>query len=453
MPGPLPLDPPAPARPERRRMLRLALWIVVPLVLLCAVGYWNAQRVAEATLERHRAKFEQERRDISGKVRSRPALLEPVAQGTSEEVVERFVRAVELVPEEERSRLQVLVPDEQGAASPEDQDRILAAHPEPLRILATILHVPSTTPAAPLDRVDKATSVLVAPRQVGGQWVVAHLRRSVARTGRPEQARALRGVAELVTLAADFERRGTMIALLAGSHLQGIALLQLPAAFAMGPVGGEEARTLARVLDDLEAVRSPLSEVAAFERANLRGLFSVKTMDIDQGLRNVGWRHLWSGKVFRAEAMDELDVGMDRLLEIWKTAPTDPRRAIEDLRRWPDGVSNPLVRLGLSPWGITLRRTIQRDAVWRVGRTALAVAQYAAEQGAAPASLASLVPTYLPVAPTDPWDGQPLRYEAGPSARIWSIGRDGKDDGGAPTSDPDDESQPGDFVITVQLAR
>ena len=453
MPGPLPLDPPAPARPERRRLLRLALWIVVPLVLLCAVGYWNAQRVAEATLERHRARFEQERRDISGKVRGRPALLTPVAQGTSEDVVERFVRAVAMVPEEERSRLQLTPPYEEDAASPEDQDRILAAHPQPLEILATILHVPSTTPSVPPGRMDEATNALVAARQAAGQWVAAHLRRSVARSGRSEQARALRSVAELVTFAADFERRGTVIALLVGCSFEDIALAQLPAAFAMGPVGAEEARTLARVLDGLEAARPPLSDVAAFERANVRGLFSVTTMDIDEGLRDVGWRHLWSGKVYRAEAMDQLDVGMDRLLVILETLPTDPRRAIGDATSLPGRGFNALGRMGLVFWGITLRRTIQRDAVWRVGRTALAVAQYAAEKGAAPATLAALVPAYLPVEPTDPWDGQPLRYEAGPPARVWSVGRDGQDDGGKPLHDPDDESQPGDFVITISPPR
>ena len=73
--------------------------------------------------------------------------------------------------------------------------------------------------------------------------------------------------------------------------------------------------------------------------------------------------------------------------------------------------------------------------------------------GAPPASLAELVPTYLPVVPIDPWDGKPLRYAAGPPARVWSVGRDGTDDGGKHAADPDDESQPGDFAITIQSPR
>ena len=167
----------------------------------------------------------------------------------------------------------------------------------------------------------------------------------------------------------------------------------------------------------------------------------------------MGWRHLWSGKIYRAEAMEVLDAGTDRLLEVLKSVQTDPRRAIESANRLGDEGGNELGRMGLVFWGITLRRTIQRDAVWRVGRTALAVAAYASVHGVPPASLAALVPTYLPVAPIDPWDGKPLRYAAGPPARVWSVGRDGKDDGGTPSSDPDDESQPGDIAITVQSTR
>jgi hypothetical protein len=77
------------------------------------------------------------------------------------------------------------------------------------------------------------------------------------------------------------------------------------------------------------------------------------------------------------------------------------------------------------------------------------VALHVAETGEAPASLDALVPTYLPRVPLDPWDGKPLRYAIGP-AKVWSIGRDGRDDGGTPYEDPEDDGGPGDVVVTIR---
>ena len=61
----------------------------------------------------------------------------------------------------------------------------------------------------------------------------------------------------------------------------------------------------------------------------------------------------------------------------------------------------------------------------------LAVGGYAAEHGTPPERLADLVPAYLASVPTDPFDGQPLRYRRdGSGYRCWSVGPDGRDDQG-----------------------
>jgi hypothetical protein len=49
----------------------------------------------------------------------------------------------------------------------------------------------------------------------------------------------------------------------------------------------------------------------------------------------------------------------------------------------------------------------------------------------------------------DPWDGRPLRYDAGPPARVWSVGRDGRDDGGAPPAKDADDAEAPDLAITL----
>jgi len=72
---------------------------------------------------------------------------------------------------------------------------------------------------------------------------------------------------------------------------------------------------------------------------------------------------------------------------------------------------------------------------------ALAVQAYRAEHGgAALPSLSTLVPAYLKAVPTDPFAataGTPLRYRVAKNAPVlYSVGPDGKDDGGTPINDP-----------------
>jgi hypothetical protein len=68
----------------------------------------------------------------------------------------------------------------------------------------------------------------------------------------------------------------------------------------------------------------------------------------------------------------------------------------------------------------------------RVARTSLAVERYRLAQGKPPQGLDELIPTYLDAVPTDPFDGQALRYSVlAKGYVVYSIGEDGNDDGGA----------------------
>ena len=63
---------------------------------------------------------------------------------------------------------------------------------------------------------------------------------------------------------------------------------------------------------------------------------------------------------------------------------------------------------------------------------AMAATGYRLDHGAYPANAEALVPAYLDAIPLDPFDGKPLRFKKNEdgSITIYSIGRDGKDDGG-----------------------
>jgi len=73
-------------------------------------------------------------------------------------------------------------------------------------------------------------------------------------------------------------------------------------------------------------------------------------------------------------------------------------------------------------------------------RTLCALRRYADDHdGQLPASLAELIPKYLPAVPSDPYDGQALRYSP-EKRRIWSVGENGKDEGGLDAPKPDRSS-------------
>jgi hypothetical protein len=90
---------------------------------------------------------------------------------------------------------------------------------------------------------------------------------------------------------------------------------------------------------------------------------------------------------------------------------------------------------------------------------ALALRAYKLEKGIYPATLNELVPAYLPTIPQDVFDNKPLRYKRdGATYKLWSIGPDGRDDGGKAALDktkhPKQQSQlfstsTGDFVYGV----
>ena len=68
--------------------------------------------------------------------------------------------------------------------------------------------------------------------------------------------------------------------------------------------------------------------------------------------------------------------------------------------------------------------------------TGMALHAYRLEQGKYPSTLAALIPGYLPVVPSDPFADGPLHYRAsGASFLLYSVGPDGKDDGGRPIFD------------------
>ena len=83
-------------------------------------------------------------------------------------------------------------------------------------------------------------------------------------------------------------------------------------------------------------------------------------------------------------------------------------------------------------WFVTMKNLTLNQMV----STVIALKRYQLRHGRLPAALAALVPDFLPVAPRDYMDGQPLRYRGNSdgSFTLYSVAEDAVDDGGDPSS-------------------
>ncbi len=88
-------------------------------------------------------------------------------------------------------------------------------------------------------------------------------------------------------------------------------------------------------------------------------------------------------------------------------------------------------------WGMgsAVRKTLQMETARRVVVTAVALKRSLLKHGKLPGTPDELVPEFIPAVPIDPCDGKLLRYHphADGMYLLYSVGLDGKDDGGDPT--------------------
>lgn len=107
----------------------------------------------------------------------------------------------------------------------------------------------------------------------------------------------------------------------------------------------------------------------------------------------------------------------------------------------------------------TMIRACQAQAFTQLAITACALERHRLARGSYPETLAALAPEFGPL-PPDPMSGQPFRYErtADGRFRLWSVGWNGKDDGGtvAMSGRPSNKSnvidfEQGDWVWPVPI--
>lgn len=125
---------------------------------------------------------------------------------------------------------------------------------------------------------------------------------------------------------------------------------------------------------------------------------------------------------------------------------------------WPQPPSDPVNQLlGMSYYGDLWTETVNLDTQNALLLTAFALRAYELDHKAYPPTLAALVPGYLKAVPTDPFAlSGPFGYKLfGAKYVLYSVGPDGKDDGGRPSArnnnDWIDSDNTGDIVAGVNF--
>jgi hypothetical protein len=384
--------------PRRGRPGRWLLSLVGFLGVAAAATYFLAVEGARRRLREHREGLPKQWAALP-LMPGRPAVLEPYEPGEAARVRADLFAAVEAVPYEERSWVT------ETWTGPRGGDGIFDRHPEPLRLLLRLPHVPVTPTSISL------AALSTSPWSDSDRWAEAAFERAM-RSKDPELA--LRIALAGLVLGADMERVGSHASWLVGSVAEVAWSERMRRALDLRRPSPHTAPSLRRALETIERTRAPVTFAVPVERVFVTeqwtGEFGRRA-----GLRlreEIGWRHVWSADVYVArrleDDLDELNALERRIQTVDLHAPTAP--SLLDA----ENLGDPPVRFALWSDAASFRLSARAwNAVLRAGFAII-------EKGPAP----TVEEADLPV---DPWSEKPVRFDG---SSVWSIGPDRVDDGG-----------------------
>jgi hypothetical protein len=235
-----------------------------------------------------------------------------------------------------------------------------------------------------------------------------------------------------------------------------------------GTISPPKLRSLVAALEDADATRGVVRGLAG-ERAMAVAAFRFNALvppsADDEGGENAAPRPMSSGAArFVAQASGIFERDLRFFLDTMETnlaiaAMRTPQnleatnilaaRSLEARRKFYF-----LSGLLLPAFEKTAPKQVRHEASVQLVRTALAVESYRAEHGGErPPNIDALVPTYLKQVPSDPFDGKALRYKLLEKGYVvYSIGPDGKDDGGKkpPAKRKSNDQESSDITISVE---
>lgn len=242
---------------------------------------------------------------------------------------------------------------------------------------------------------------------------------AVAYAGKGQDARAVQTALDGMAMGENITNGGTLI-----DGLVGIACCAIDRA-AIWPIvdrlDARTARAAAQRLAAIDAHSDPLSDILTHEKWSGEAAFqNMFSHPLAGTMLQITSLHTTRGII------DAYGQKMDARAEMAKK----PFRRNADAP--PSGISFVDKTMDLPLPGIAFK-WCSNSASNRLLATTLALRAYKLDHGTYPATLQALVPQYLPAVPADPFAAAPLRYHLqGNRYILYSVGPDGKDDGGKP---------------------
>jgi hypothetical protein len=111
-----------------------------------------------------------------------------------------------------------------------------------------------------------------------------------------------------------------------------------------------------------------------------------------------------------------------------------PLTRLKQLGSWPASFRYRITAITMPNFPKALDIAVQRETERQLTITAIALRRFQLRRGALPKQLDELIPDFLAASPTDPLSGKNLNYRTngGGGFVLYSVGLDGKDDGGDP---------------------
>ena len=429
-----------------RRPVRWIVGIAVGVLLLAGVGYWNALRVAEETLEAGRREFRAEVARLRARNFGRPPLLLPVESGDASEIYAQVLASLDASSQGDFLAVYGEAHDGPTPASTGSAtEAATRLTPILLRLEASFHRAYAAAPPAEFgSTVGTQRSERCARLGEYADPALACAKISV-REGRVAEALRLLTAAWLV--AADTARGGAFADVSEIHYRTTSAREALCDVLANQPLTPPLLRELAGRLDALARGRYRTSESWTIERCNLLGTLAEDPIWADWDRRIFGLpaarENIWSTRIARAHVLRS----MSTLPSVLADEGSDPWRA--ELEPALELVGQDIPRIAHAAlryrWRLPFYVEQEGLAAEAALRLAVAVARFEAERGTWPVAENDLVPSFLPAIPTSAFDPAGLRFSGN---KVWSRDSNGVDDGGRRPSDVLGSN--GDIVVEVK---
>lgn len=395
-------------------------------MLLPALIVGDVHRRAAATLNRCRKEGKAKWAILTARSPERPVVLGEPEDGNAMDFYRQGFLGLDRLTADEKESIPEIDGTWEEHRVPDDQIlRAIYEKYEPeLNLLQRGARQRSVDPAYPPDpdlKMPEIGKSFVALRFLQGGMGLYH------RLGNDLEAVELGLIG--MALSQDMGRRSFVLGSMVQSSMEEQIHDSFRAILAEHQLGADALTSLARRLEALEKARPDLAEGIDWEEGYVLNVLCDPRYPNPKSwtLPKPTWRHLYSEAVMRAQAVNLLSEWLSIHRRARSKSVPERARAKQEALSLLERSNNELARSSFAPYDTVFKVESRSLLEYRLCRVAVALARYEVDQGRFPSTLEELVPRYLSQIPKCPVSEIGLRYAPG---KVWSVGKDGKDDGG-----------------------